>query len=88
MNNSLKIYHQKKADFLDNLSPDDLINGENFNLVEDIIEKINQAYFQHFLRHEDHQEFIKKAFKNLFRPNSLTTKKAIDLAEIYLDEKR
>ncbi|MFT6259259.1 MAG: hypothetical protein ACJA0S_001247 [Rickettsiales bacterium] len=86
MNKSLETYQQQKADFLDNLSPDDLINGENFNLVEEIIERINQAYFQHYLRQDNHQEFIQKAFGNLFRQNSLITIKAINLAEIYLEE--
>ncbi|MFT6077635.1 MAG: hypothetical protein ACJA02_001121 [Myxococcota bacterium] len=87
MHKSLEIYQQQKMDFLDNLSPDDLVNGENFNQIEDIIDKINQNYHGSFLRNEDHHKFIKKAFENLFRQNSLVIAKAIDLAEIYLNER-
>ena len=49
-----------------------------------IIDNINQAFYRAFLNKENHEEFIKKAFTNLFREESPAIEKAIDLAEFYL----
>ncbi|NBV06760.1 MAG: hypothetical protein EBS06_05950 [Proteobacteria bacterium] len=90
-NNSAKnlaeIYQQQKTDFLDNLQPDDFRNGSSFNQAEIIIDEINKALYQAFLRKENPEEFIKKAVGNLFRENSQVAAKAINLANIYLEIK-
>ena len=85
--NSAANYYSQKMQFLDSLEPNDLRNGESFNLVEQIIDNLNAAFHQHFLEKKDHQEFIRKAMENLFREDSVAIKKAIDLADVYLQEK-
>ncbi len=80
-------YQQQKADFLDNLRPDDLRNGETFNQAEMIIDKLNEALYQAVINKKDPEEFIKKAMTNLFREDSLVTIKAINLSSSYLKTK-
>lgn len=78
------LYQEQKMDFLDSLQPYELRNGESFNQLEMIIDNINQAFYRAFLNKENHEEFIKKAFTNLFREESPAIEKAIDLAKFYL----
>jgi len=80
-------YNQQKTDFLDSLQPDDFRNGGSFNQVESIIDNLNDQFYRNFLDKKNHEEFIEKAVKNLFRENSLVAQKAVDLAKAYLDMK-
>jgi hypothetical protein len=84
MEELIKNYRQQKMDFLDNLQPDDLRNGESFNQAEAIIDKINQALHNAVLNQKNPAEFIKKSLATLFRENSPAIKKATELAELYL----
>lgn len=78
-------YAQKKADFLDELQPDDFRNGASFNQAEQILDQLNRALLVHAKKNEDTQEFIKKAVEHLFREGSLAAEKAIQLSDIYLE---
>jgi hypothetical protein len=80
-------YKQQKADFLDNLQPDDLRNAETFNQAEMIIDKLNEALYQAVINKKNPEEFIKKAMTNLFREDSPATIKAINLSNVYLKMK-
>ena len=80
-------YQKQKIEFLDNLQPDDLRNGESFNQAEAIIDNINKALYNAILNKKDRGEFIDKALTNLFREDSSAIKKARDLADIYLKTK-
>jgi hypothetical protein len=77
-------YQQQKMDFLDNIEPNDLRNGESFNQLEAIIERINQGLVRSVINKENPQDFINKAVKNLFRENSPAIEKATKLFENYL----
>ncbi len=73
-------YKLQKAEFLDNLQPDDFRNGGSFNQAEDIINQLNKGALQQ----KDPQEFIRKAVSHLFREGSPNVAKAIDLANLYI----
>ena len=88
MNKLITNYQQQKMDFLDNLQPDDLRNGESFNQMEMIIDNINQALFENIMSGKNPNEFINKSLNNLFRNNSSAKNKAIDLANVYLQMKQ
>ncbi len=75
-------------DFLDNLQPDDLRNGESFNQLETIIENINKALINNIISGKNPSEFINKSLNNLFRENSSAKAKAINLANFYLQIKQ
>ena len=77
-------YERQKADFLDNLQPDDFRNGGSFNQAEIIIDQLNKSLHQAVQRNEDPEEFIRKAVTHLFRENSPAIEKAINLSKIYL----
>jgi hypothetical protein len=78
-------YRRQKIDFLDSLQPDDFRNGESFNQAEFIIDKINENAFRAALSKKDPQEFLLKAFTHLFREDSEVVKKAVNLANSYLE---
>jgi len=80
-------YKNQKADFLDQLQPDDFRNGGSFNQAEIIIDQLHQALYQAALNQEDTQEFITKALTHLFRENSPAVEKAIKLSDAYLKTK-
>ncbi len=77
-------YERQKADFLDNLQPDDFRNGGSFNQAEIIVDQLNKSLHQAVQRNEDPEEFIRKAVTHLFRENSPAIEKAINLSKIYL----
>ncbi len=77
-------YAKQKADFLDNLQPDDFRNGGSFNQAEIIIDQLNKAIYRASLNQENAEEFIKKAVMHLFREGSPAVEKAVNLARIYL----
>ena len=86
-NNQQKLvtdYYQQKMNFLDNLAPDDLRNGESFNQVEMIIDNIHQALYSAIMNQKNPTEFLSKALENLFREGSSAKEQAICLANIYL----
>lgn len=78
-------YAQKKADFLDELQPDDFRNGGSFNQAEQILDQLNQALLSHAIKNENPEEFIKKAVSHLFREGSPMVEKAIRLSQSYLE---
>ncbi|MFT6332398.1 MAG: hypothetical protein ACJAW3_000733 [Lentimonas sp.] len=82
-----EIYRKKRNEFLDEVLPDDLINGENFNQLGEIIDKINASYMNHKINQTNSDEFIKKATKSLFREDSSAIKKLINLVNIFADIK-
>ncbi len=86
-NKQEEIYKRQKIDFLDSLQPDDFRNGESFNQAEFIIDKINENAFRTALNKKDPQEFVLKALTHLFREDSEVVKKAVNLANIYLELK-
>lgn len=82
-----KNYKCQKINFLDSLQPDNFRNGESFNQAEFIIDKINENAFRAVLNKKDPQEFLLKAFTHLFREDSEAVKKAVNLANSYLELK-
>ena len=62
-------------------------NGESFNQVEEIIDKLNEAFYHAVINKKDGEKFIEKAASHLFRGNSSAIKKAIALAHLYLEMK-
>lgn len=83
-----KNYQQQKMNFLDNLHPDDLRNGESFNQLEMIIDNINQALCDHIINKKNPTEFIYKSLNNLFREDSPARALAVNLANVYLKMKQ
>lgn len=77
-------YKQQQMTFLDELTPQDIRNGESFNDMENILDKINEAVHQRILTGKDHKDLLNKSFTNLFREGSSAIAKAIALSEIYL----
>jgi hypothetical protein len=59
-------YQQQKADFLDNLQPDDLRNGETFNQAEMIIDKLNEALYQTVINKKIPKNLSKKQCPTFF----------------------
>ena len=82
--NLLANYARQKADFLDNLQPDDFRNGGSFNQAEFIIDELHKALHKAVINHENADEFIKKAAQHLFREGSPAVNQAIALAQVYL----
>ncbi|MFT5703835.1 MAG: hypothetical protein ACI9TO_001214 [Rickettsiales bacterium] len=85
--NMTDIYQKNKSEFLDKATIDDLINGNNFNQLGEIIDRINVSYANHKINQSDPDEFIKSAAQGLFRENSSAIQKLIDLAEIFSNSK-
>ena len=79
-----KNYAQQKANFLDNLQPDDFRNGGSFNQAEFIIDELNKALHKVVCNGGNADEFIKKAVGNLFREGSAAAGQAAALAKVYL----
>ncbi len=79
-----KIYYQQKINFLDELQPDDLRNGESFNQLETIIDNINQAFYIKTTTNNNPNDFLNKSLTTLFRENSPAIQKAAQLAQVYL----
>jgi hypothetical protein len=77
-------YAQQKANFLDNLQPDDFRNGGSFNQAEFIIDELNKALRKAVVKGENADEFIKKAVGHLFREGSAAAGQAVELAKVYL----
>jgi hypothetical protein len=82
-----KTYQQQKMDFLDNLQPDDLRNGESFNQMGAILDNINEAFYNAKINNKNPEEFINKSLTNLFRENSQAIASAKNLAQIYSQTK-
>jgi hypothetical protein len=76
-------YKKQKADFLDSLHPDDLRNAGSFNKIGEILDVINEEFYQAVIKKDNPEEFINKAMGGIFRKNSIARNKAIDLAKIY-----
>lgn len=85
MSNKVENYQKQRADFLDNLLPDDFRNPGSFNQAGIIIDQLNKSLHRALSKEENPQEFIKKAVTHLFRENSLAVEKAISLSNAYLE---
>jgi hypothetical protein len=81
----VKSYNLQKSDFLDSLTPDDFRNGSSFNQAELIIDQLNESFYRSTIDKKDSKEFIKKAISHLFRQDSEAAKKALILAESFLE---
>ena len=77
-------YQKRKADFLDFLQPHEFRNGESFNQLGTIIDKINEAFYQNTLNGKNAEELLNKSISSLFRENSPSAKDAKELAMFYL----
>jgi len=84
MSNKVENYQKQRADFLDNLLPDDFRNPGSFNQAGIIIDQLNKSLQRALSKEENPQEFIKKAITHLFRENSSAVEKAINLSNAYL----
>lgn len=84
----IQIYKNQKADFLDNLQPNDFRNGGSFNQAEIIIDELNKALHKAVLKEENAEEFITKALAHLFRTNSPAIPKAISLSRSYIEMRK
>jgi hypothetical protein len=87
MKEAPKNYHQQKMNFLDEIHPDDLRNGESFNQLEQIIDNINQAFHTKTTTSDNSNIFLTKSLATLFRENSPAIDKSEELAQVYLQEK-
>ena len=85
MSNKVENYQKQRADFLDNLLPDDFRNPGSFNQAGIIIDQLNKSFHRALLKEKNPQEFIKKAVTHLFREKSLAVEKAISLSNAYLE---
>ena len=81
-------YQKQKAEFLDNLQPDDFRNAGSFNQAEIIIDQLNEALLRNAKNNKNSAEFIKKAVTHLFRADSLVVAQAINLSQIFLEENK
>lgn len=74
-------YLQQKREFLDSLMPDDFRNPASFNQAEMIIDSLNKS----LKTAKNHDEFMMKAIKHLFRENSPAVDRAISLSKTYIE---
>jgi hypothetical protein len=72
---------------LDNLQPDDFINGGNFNQAEVIIDQVCKALLGAVVKGQDADEFIQKAVANFLRDDSVALSKVTNLFQVYLKMK-
>ena len=79
-------YQKIKAQFLDQLQPDDFRNPSSFNVAEKIIDQLNKSCFEKSLSNKAIDEFVSKAVFHLFRKDSQAAARAIEIAKIYLQE--
>jgi hypothetical protein len=80
---SAENYSKQKAKLLDKLEPCDLRNGESFSQAEDIIDKIIKSYHSKSLNNDNPEEFIRKAFLNFLRQDSVILEEFVNLSKLY-----